>query len=108
MIKIGLNNVGKTEKVFWVNLVPQEIHYASLTIKKFQASIIDEYIFGKKSPTNISLPEHKPEIEFIYNFRNYEETIVSKHNYNSRRSSRLNKLFHTKYKLNTQYLTIFL
>ena len=73
----------KQKKIFWVNLVPQEKHYASLTINNFQASIIDEYIFGKKSPTNISLPEHKPEIEFIYNFRNYEEPMVSKHNYNS-------------------------
>lgn len=34
--------------------------------------------------------------------------MVSKNNYNSRRSSRLNKLFHTKYNLNTQYLTIFI
>lgn len=108
MIKLCLNSVSKRVKVFLVNLVSQGKFYASLLINNFQASIIDGYDFREKSPTNISLPKHQPEIEFIHSFRNYEEFPFLKHNYHNQQLCRLNKKFHTKYNLNTEYLKIFI
>ena len=108
LTKLFLNNVRTREKVFWVNLVDTQNYFHSINIINYQASTIDEYVFGKKSPTIISLPVHQPKVEFVYKFRNYNESNTSKHNYHNRRSSRSNKLFHTNYNLNTEYLTIFI
>ena len=87
LIKLCLNNVRTREKVFWVNLVETRNYFNSINIINYQASTIDEYVVGKKSPTNISLPMHQPKIEFVYKIRNYDESPTSQHNYHNRRSS---------------------
>ena len=84
LIKLCLNNVGTREKVFWVNLVETRNYFTSINIINYQASTIDEYVFGKKSPTIISLPVHQPKVEFVYKFQNYNESNTSKHNYHNR------------------------
>lgn len=107
LIKICLNNVGTREKVFWVNLVEKGNYFKLLNIINYQASIIDEYVVGKKSTTTISLPGNQPKVELVHRFRNYDESPTSQHNYHNRRSSKSNKLFHTDYNLNTEYLKHF-
>ena len=48
LTKLCLNNVRTREKVFWVNLVDTENYFHSINIINYQASTIDEYVFGKK------------------------------------------------------------
>ena len=79
-----VNNVGTCKKIFWVNLVSNGKYFESIKIDNYEACVIDGYIFGSKSPTNICLPKNQPSIEFVHKFMNYIEPPVGKQNYHKK------------------------
>ena len=108
LVKLCLNNVMDKKRIYWVNIVNFGDYFHSVNIIDHDASIVNDYVVGKNCPTSICLPPHQPNVEFNYQFRNYEEAPTSKQSSNNRRSSRTRKLFQTDYNLNTKYLTIFI
>ena len=75
-------------KFFFFFLIESGNYFKSLNIINYEASIINDCVVGKKSPTTICLPVHQPKVEFIYQFWNYDEAPTSKQSGHNRKSSR--------------------